>query len=125
MKPPLRLRSRPTETVVASPRSFNTLLVDVKHFCPPSNRLLVHVDEISATAPDRRVKNAMRLRLQAGVRGDGCHVGESASARLDSSVILSLSLSRYLTDILCSEDESHTFYNLQKKRKKNSEIWDQ
>lgn len=29
---------------------------------------------------------------------------------------LSVSLSRYLTDIHCSEDESHTFYNRQKKK---------
>lgn len=59
--------------------------------------------------PNRRVKRAIHFQLQAGVHGDSCHVGDSAGS-------FSLSLCRYLTDIHCSEDESHIFYNLQKKK---------
>lgn len=68
--------------------------------------------------PNRRVKRAIHFQLQAGVHGDSCHVGDSASARLDSRVILSLSVSlpyrhsllwRWVTHLLQPTEKKKSF----------------
>lgn len=67
--------------------------------------------------PNGQVKRAIRFQLQAGVHGDGCHVGDSASARLDSRVLLSLSLCLATLQTFIALKMSHTPSTTYRKKK--------